>query len=245
MDTRDFAGYPRRRPAGARQAFLHVSLGSQTNGAATHGLQYINSDDVYVSDGRTRYQGVDLSGKLSLARNWTLVGGVMYLDAYNQQASAGVKGMRAYGTPRVQSNLYVEYAVPRIAGLVLDAGGRYVGNEAIDAGNTELAGSYHTFDLGARYTTRPGGHVLTWRACIDNLTNEKYWLANWGFILNQGTPRTVRASVTLALCNAVEHRHRGASIAAVMPAANECDSISRLSARCAQASPIAALAWMP
>ncbi|MBD8897594.1 TonB-dependent siderophore receptor [Rhodanobacter sp. DHG33] len=163
------------------------------------GLQYINSDDVYVSDGRTRYQGIDLSGKLSLARDWTLLGGVMYLDAYNQQASAGVQGMRAYGTPRVQGNLYVEYAVPHIAGLVLDAGGRYVGNEAIDASNTEFVGAYHTFDIGARYATSLGGHAVTWRAGIDNLANEKYWLASWGFILNQGTPRTVRASVTVAL----------------------------------------------
>lgn len=163
------------------------------------GLQYLNSDNVYVSDGRTRYQGIDLSGKLSLAQNWTLLGGVMYLDAYNQQAAAGVQGMRAYGTPRAQGNLYVEYAVPQLAGLVLDAGGRYVGNEAIDAGNTAFVSAYHTFDLGARYTTSLGGHTLTWRAGIDNLTNEKYWLTSWGFILNQGTPRTVRASVTLAL----------------------------------------------
>jgi len=123
----------------------------------------------------------------------------MYLDASNVRAAVGVDGKRAYGAPRAQSNLYVEYVVPQVAGLVLTAGGRYVGNEAIEADNSNFIGAYHTFDVGARYTTTLGGHAFTYRAGIDNLTNEKYWLTSWGFILNQGTPRTVRASLTMTL----------------------------------------------
>ncbi len=38
------------------------------------------------------------------------------------------------------------------------------------------------------------GHPVTYRVGVDNLTNEKYWLTSFGFILNQGVPRTVRAS---------------------------------------------------
>jgi iron complex outermembrane receptor protein len=162
-------------------------------------LQYLNSDNVFVQNGQTRYQGVDLSGQISLAQNWTLLGGVMYLDATNVRAAADVNGKRAYGAPRVQGNLYVEYAIPQIAGLVLNAGGRYVGNEAVEADNGNFIGAYHTFDFGARYSTSLGSHAITYRVGIDNLTNEKYWLTSWGFILNQGTPRTARASVTLTL----------------------------------------------
>ena len=163
------------------------------------GLQYLNSNNVFVQDGQTRYQGIDWSAQMSLSQNWTLLGGVMYLDASNVRAAAGVDGKRAYGAPREQGNLYVEYAVPQIAGLVLNAGGRYVGNEAIEADNSNIIGAYHTFDIGARYTTSMGGHTFTYRAGINNLTNEKYWLTSWGFILNQGTPRTARASVTMTL----------------------------------------------
>ena len=163
------------------------------------GLQYLNSDNLFVQDGQTRYQGIDLSAQMSLAQNWTLLGGLMYLDASNVRAAVGVDGKRAYGAPRAQSNLYVEYVVPQVAGLVLTAGGRYVGNEAIEADNSNFIGAYHTFDVGARYTTTLGGHAFTYRAGIDNLTNEKYWLTSWGFILNQGTPRTVRASLTMTL----------------------------------------------
>ncbi len=163
------------------------------------GLQYLNNDNVFVQDGQTRYQGIDASAQATLASNWTLLGGVMYLDATNVNAAVGVDGKRAYGAPRWQGNLYLEYAVPQLPGLVLSAGGRYVGNEAIEADNSNFIGAYHTFDLGARYATTLDGHAVVWRAGIDNLTNEKYWLTSWGFILNQGTPRTVRASVTFTL----------------------------------------------
>ncbi len=162
-------------------------------------LQYLNSDNVFVQNGRTRYQGIDLSAQMLLAKDWTLLGGVMLLDASNVRAAADVDGKRAYGAPRVQGNLYVEYAVPQIAGLVVNAGGRYVGDEAIEADNSNLIGAYHTFDIGARYSTSLGSHAITYRLGIDNLANEKYWLTSWGFILNQGTPRTVRASMTLTL----------------------------------------------
>jgi iron complex outermembrane receptor protein len=163
------------------------------------GLQYLNSDNVFVQNGQTRYQGIDLSTQMTLADHWTLLGGLMVLDAKNVRAAEDVNGKRAYGAPRVEGTLYVEYAVPQLAGLVLNAGGRYVGNEAIEADNSNLIGAYHTFDIGARYTASLGGHAVTYRAGIDNLANEKYWLTSYGFILNQGTPRTVRASVTLTL----------------------------------------------
>lgn len=163
------------------------------------GLQYLNSNNVYVQNGQTRYQGIDFSTQTHLGQNWTLMGGVMYLDATNQRAAADVDGKRAYGAPRLQGNLYVEYAVPQMPGLFLTGGARYVGNEAIEASNSNFIGAYHTFDLGARYTTTVGSHAVTYRVGVDNLANEKYWLTSWGFILNQGTPRTVRASVTFTL----------------------------------------------
>lgn len=163
------------------------------------GLQYLNSDNVYVQDGQTRYRGLDLSTHATLGKNWTVLGGVMYLDAVNVRAASSVDGKRAYGAPRLQGNLYVEYSVPTLPGLVFTAGGRYVGNEAVEADNSNFVGAYHTFDVGARYTTALGKHAITYRLGVDNLANEKYWLTSFGFILNQGTPRTVRASATLTL----------------------------------------------
>lgn len=163
------------------------------------GLQYLNSDNVFVQSGQTHYQGIDLSSQMTLTDHWTLLGGVMLLDAKNVRAAEDVNGKRAYGAPRVEGNVYVEYAVPQVGGLILNAGGRYVANQTVEADNRNFVSAHHTFDLGARYTTSLGSHTVTYRAGIDNLTNEKYWLTSFGFILNQGTPRSVRASVTLTL----------------------------------------------
>lgn len=163
------------------------------------GLQYLNADNVYVQDGRTRYRGLDASAQAKLGTNWTVLGGAMYLDAVNVRAASDVGGKRAYGAPRLQGNLYVEYSVPQLPRWVLTAGGRYVGSTAIEANNSNFVGAYHTFDVGARYTTTLGKHAVTYRVGVDNLADEKYWLTSFGFILNQGTPRTVRASATLTL----------------------------------------------
>lgn len=163
------------------------------------GLQYLNADNVYVQDGRTRYRGVDASFQASLGTRWTVLGGIMALDAVNIRAASDVDGKRAYGAPKLQGNLYAEYSVPQLSGLVLTAGARYVGNQAIEANNSNFVAAYHTFDVGARYVSTLGGHPVTYRVGIDNLADEKYWLTSFGFILNQSTPRTVRASVTFTL----------------------------------------------
>lgn len=163
------------------------------------GLQYLNADNVYVQDGQTRYRGVDASFQASLGSHWTVLGGVMALDAVNVRTASEVDGKRAYGAPKLQGNLYAEYSVPQLPGLVLTAGARYVGNQAIEANNSNIIPAYHTFDVGARYASTLGGHPVIYRVGIDNLADEKYWLTSFGFILNQGTPRTVRAGVTFTL----------------------------------------------
>ena len=58
----------------------------------------------------------------------------------------------------------------------------------------EWAGARHITDF--RQVQPLTGKPATLRFNIDNLTNEKYWLPSWGFILVQGAPRTFRASAT-------------------------------------------------
>ena len=161
------------------------------------GLAYLRPDNVYTQDGMTRYRGLELSARGKLARDWTLLGGVLFMNSENTESDASVLGKRAYGSPRFKATAYVEYAVPPMPGLVLSAGGQYVGNSALEANNSNIVPGYHTFDVGARYSTKMGGKPVTLRFNVDNLTNEKYWLPSWGFILVQGAPRTFRASATV------------------------------------------------
>ncbi|GGP18316.1 TonB-dependent siderophore receptor [Silvimonas iriomotensis] len=158
------------------------------------GLEFVNSAQEFVQDGQTRYQGLELNGAVNLAKNWTLTGSTMWLDAKNVEASSDIDGKRAYGAPRFQASANVEYAVPQIDRLTLLAGAQYVGDRALEADNSNIAPSYTLYDLGARYVTAWNNTKVTLRLNLDNITNEKYWLTSWGFILNQGEPRTVKAS---------------------------------------------------
>ncbi|AOY00728.1 hypothetical protein BJP62_09945 [Jeongeupia sp. USM3] len=158
------------------------------------GLEYVNSGNVYVQDGTEISQGLELSGKTALGRDWTLLGSAMWLAGRNESGDASVDGKRPYGAPKAQANAYVEYAVPGTGGLVLSGGAQYVGERPLEASNAHFAGSYTLFDLGARYATRVGGQDVTLRLNVDNVTNEAYWLTSYGFILTQGAPRTIRAS---------------------------------------------------
>ena len=161
------------------------------------GLAYLRPDNIYTQDGMTRYRGLELSARGKLARDWTVLGGVLFMNSENTESDVSVLGKRAYGSPRFKATAYVEYAVPAMPGLVLSAGGQYVGNSALEANNSNIVPGYHTFDVGARYSTKVGGKPVTLRFNVDNLTNEKYWLPSWGFILAQGAPRTFRASATV------------------------------------------------
>lgn len=190
-------------PLKSKQYEVGVKAEYQTWGASAalfrvnRGLEYVNSNATFVQNGETRYQGLELNGSTIIAKNWTLTASTMCLDASNVNASADINGKRAYGAPRFQASAGVEYAVPQIDRLALTAGAQYVGDRALEADNSNIAPSYTLFDLGARYVTHWNTQKVTLRLNLDNVTNEKYWLTSWGFILNQGTPRMLKASAQL------------------------------------------------
>lgn len=152
-----------------------------------------------TQDGQVRFDGLELSGQTRIADQWTWLGSAMWLDATNERADPTVEGKRAFGSARFQASSYIEYAVPTMPGWVLTAGGRYVGNRPLESNNSNIAGAYHTFDIGTRVTTKVGQYPVTLRLNLDNITNEKYWLVGWESIMNQGAPRVLRASVEVAL----------------------------------------------
>ncbi|APR95418.1 hypothetical protein PATSB16_20780 [Pandoraea thiooxydans] len=162
------------------------------------GLAYTNADNLFVQDGKVRYQGLEIEGWIKPARAWQLRGGAMWLDAKNQQAAAGVDGKRAYGAPRFQASGRIEYSVAALPGLTLALGGKYVGDIALESNNTHTLPSYYTLDASARYHTRLAGRAVTLRAGVNNLTNRRYWLGSWEFLMLPGAPRTFLASAQIA-----------------------------------------------
>jgi len=158
-------------------------------------LSYTDANNYLRQDGSLNYTGLDLSGRVELGRDWALTASAVALDARNDSGDATVDGKRAAGSANFTASVQAEYRVPVLTGLSLNGGARYVGDRKLNATNTQDMGSYHLFDLGAKYQTKVSNTNVIIRANVDNITDEKYWIASgtWGFF-NQGAPRTYRVS---------------------------------------------------
>ncbi|WP_322004140.1 TonB-dependent siderophore receptor [Paraburkholderia tropica] len=162
------------------------------------GYEYTNSANVFTQSGTKRYQGIDASGWLQLAADWRLMGGVMWLNAKAVDVDdASVDGKRIYGAPRFTVTGRVEYNPSYLRALTVAFGGKYVGNMAVDAANTQFVPAYTTWDLSAKYETQVAGKDVTLRAGVNNLFNRRYWTAAWGYYVMPSATRTFVANATL------------------------------------------------
>jgi iron complex outermembrane recepter protein len=162
------------------------------------GYNYTNTANIFVQDGTKRYTGVDASGWLALTNEWRVMGGVMWLDTKAVDVDdPTVEGKRVYGAPRFTVTGRVEYNPSYLRPLTLAFGGKYVGNQAVDAANTQFVPAYVTYDLSGRYETKIAGKDVTFRAGINNLFNRRYWTTAWGYYVAPSPTRTAVASATL------------------------------------------------
>ncbi|MGI4844460.1 MAG: TonB-dependent siderophore receptor [Janthinobacterium lividum] len=162
------------------------------------GLEYVNAANLFVRAGQQRHRGVELAaqGKLNADLNYSL--SLMALDA--EQTGTGdldVEGKRVTNVPQFRSTAWVEYAVPALRGLKLDATWQYSGSKAFDPANRAIVPGYHVAALGASYALRVGGMHTVLRARVDNVFDKFYWrdvTQSLGGYLLPGAPRTFRVS---------------------------------------------------
>jgi iron complex outermembrane recepter protein len=162
------------------------------------GLEYVNAANLFVRAGQQRHRGVELAaqGKLNSDLNYSL--SLMALDA--EQTGTGdldVEGKRVTNVPEFRSTAWVEYAVPALRGLKVDATWQYSGSKAFDPANRAVVPAYHVAALGASYALRVGGMNTILRARVDNVFDKFYWrdvTQSLGGYLLPGAPRTFRVS---------------------------------------------------
>ena len=162
------------------------------------GLEYVNAANLFVRAGQQRHRGVELGaqGKLNPDLNYSL--SLMALDA--EQTGTGdidVEGKRVTNVPEFRSTAWVEYAVPALRGLKVDATWQYSGSKAFDPANRAIVPGYHVAALGASYALRVGGMNTILRARVDNVFDKFYWrdvTQSLGGYLLPGAPRTFRVS---------------------------------------------------
>lgn len=159
------------------------------------GAQYTNAANYYVSDGQTRYQGLEINSVVQAAKNVSLEGGIMLLDTELRDAAPGFAGRRAVGAPQRQASMQVTYRPALVSGLALHAGTQYLGALPLDAGNVHTLPSYALFDAGLNYRARMAGHMVSLRLNVTNLADRKYWTYYQENYLNVGAPRTASLNV--------------------------------------------------
>ncbi len=157
------------------------------------GAAYANDQNVYVQDGNSIYQGIEMGGSVRLGHRWQVTSNVMLLDSWYAKGQA-YNDQRVAGAPRFVAAARVTYDVPLLRGLQLAVDAKYTGNEAVrPAGNLETGG-YALVNVGANYATNIAGHDVTLRAAIDNVTNRRYWMYQYSDYIAPGDPRTVSLS---------------------------------------------------
>jgi iron complex outermembrane recepter protein len=147
-----------------------------------------------VQSGRENHKGLELTASGKVRRDFTLIAGATFLDPKiaNTPATPYEEGEKPSGVSTVSGKLYGEYDLPRVRGLVVIGGMRYIGSWYSNIPTTSATPhlslpAYTVEDMGLRYTVNIAEqHALTFRLNVNNLTDKAYWQAT-SYV---GAPRT-------------------------------------------------------
>lgn len=192
-------------PSRSKQFELGVkgAIGNDTTVSAAlfqirKGHEFTDESNTYVRRGESTHRGLELSAQGRATRE--LQYGLSLLALHTEQQGTGqadFDGKRVTDVPNFKSSAWVEYSVPAVAGLKVNAAWQYAGAKAFDLANTVMVPGYHLVDLGAAYKTRLLGASTTLRFGVNNVFDKFYWRdvtpALGGYLLT-GAPRTFRAS---------------------------------------------------
>ncbi|MBB2188999.1 TonB-dependent receptor [Gluconacetobacter azotocaptans] len=159
---------------------------------------YVDSNNVQQQGGLVRYQGVEVGGAVQATRDLQLTGSLTYLDA-RYGAGTPYEGKRAESTSPFEANFSANYVIPAVKGLSVNGGLNWVSAGWLNPSNTFRLQSYIIGTVGAQYVTRVHRHRLTFRAAVENIGNERYWVSRGALQLFPGAPRTVTLSMRFDL----------------------------------------------
>ncbi|NNP68542.1 TonB-dependent siderophore receptor [Acinetobacter sp. Ac_5812] len=131
---------------------------------------------ITTDDAKTRSRGVEWTFAGNLTQDLSVIGNMAYIDAkYKKTALATTTGKTIYGIPDFTAGLNLNYAIPTLDGLSLNAGATYVSKQYLNSDNSLELPDYTIFDLGAKYATKLGGVNTIFRANVDNVADKKHW----------------------------------------------------------------------
>ncbi|MDQ7968248.1 MAG: TonB-dependent receptor, partial [Oxalicibacterium faecigallinarum] len=165
--------------------------------------EYVNAASDYVMSGTQIHRGVELAVQGRVTRE--LMVGTSFTALQAKAEGTGddrIEGKRIGNVPRFKSAVYMDYALPQMPAMKLNATWIYSTSKTF-APNNQIAelnrkvDGYHIVNLGARYATKIGNTATTLRFGVDNVFNKFYWgdASNaFGGYLIPGAPRLFRMS---------------------------------------------------
>ena len=150
--------------------------------------------NVFSYGSKQKNRGVELSAYGEVQRGLRLMASATYNDA---KLGAGAnRGKDAAGVPDSTYNLGLDWDTPWVSGLSLN--GRVINTSSMyyDAANTLRMPSWTRVDLGARYATRVAGKKVVFRANLENVADNAYWVTASGYV-TVGAPRTLMLSAAI------------------------------------------------
>ncbi|WP_437879565.1 TonB-dependent siderophore receptor [Pseudomonas sp. LRF_L74] len=158
------------------------------------GAGYANASNVYISDGTVRYDGIEINGQYRVLPTLTVSAGGTLLRAKYLEAAEAIKGNKVEAVARVQGNLGLEKSFESIPNLRVHGSLNHSGKQYINALNSREVPAYEVVSVGASYRVPLGQGQVTYRAELDNLFDEEYWLASSNALV-VGAPRTLSLNV--------------------------------------------------
>ncbi len=150
---------------------------------------------IFAYVGEERHEGIELT------LNGEVTPGLRIITGLALTGAEFDTGLEVIGVPDVTFNANAEWDLPFLRGATLTGRVTHTGEQAADSAGALMLESWTTVDLGARYVFAAGDNPVTLRLTVDNVTDEAYWASAFDTFnpaLLQGTPRTVKASASIA-----------------------------------------------
>ncbi|AXO88102.1 TonB-dependent siderophore receptor [Pseudomonas parafulva] len=191
-------------PAKTKQVEAGIKLDQQRYGAnlAVYRIERptdgYREGNVFVQDGQQINKGVELSVFGEPLQGLRLMAGGTRMDTELKNTQNGSNdGNHAVGVPTFQLNASVDWDVPGLPGVALNARMLRTGGQYANPANTLSLPTWNRFDLGARYRFKVQDKDITLRMNVENVADTSYWASANGGYLTQGDPRLVKLSGTV------------------------------------------------
>jgi len=143
----------------------------------------INGVTYTSQNGRNRVRGLELAAYGELLRGLRFNASGTFFDAKQYHTANGATDGNDVGAiPSNNFNLGLDWDTPWLQGLALNTRITRTGSMWYSNANTLKVPGWTRADIGARYTAKAAGQVITYRANIENLFDKNYWVMQNGYV---------------------------------------------------------------